>query len=51
VNPGAKRLHDLHLQQAQQAEQVDDQRRAEHHRRCALTFTFPIGDLIALTYN
>lgn len=51
MNATAKWFHDQHLQLAEQAERVGDLRRAEHHRRCALTYAAPIGNIIAQTYN
>jgi hypothetical protein len=51
MSPTAKRFHDLHLKQAQLAEAVGNAKKAAHHRRCALTYTFPVGELIASLYN
>jgi hypothetical protein len=51
MNSTAKRLYDLQLQQAAAAEAVGLKRQAERHRRCALTYTYPIGEIIAQTYN
>lgn len=51
MNPTTKKLHDQHLRLAADADRAGDRATAAHHRQCALTLTYPIGNFIAATYN